>query len=275
MPRNDDTTDARRAMAEQRSARQSGVGRLDGKVAIITGGASGIGRATALLFAREGAAVVVVDIDEDAGRETAEAISRGSGQSLFVRANVAATEDAQAMVATTEQHFGRVDVLFNNAGILGPHAPIAEYPVEDWDQLIAVNLRGVFLGMKYTIPIMLKGGGGSIISTSSTAGVVGSYNVSAYCASKGGVIQLCRAAALEYGRRGIRVNAICPSSIDTPMFARAYDDEQTREKAIARHPIPRAGLPEEVANLALFLVSDEAAYCTGAVFMVDGGFTAG
>jgi NAD(P)-dependent dehydrogenase (short-subunit alcohol dehydrogenase family) len=250
------------------------MGKLDGKVAVITGAASGIGRATALLFAEEGAKVVVADWDEAKGRKTAEEIRAAGGEATFVRVDVSRPEDVQAMVETAVRDYGRLDVIFNNAGVEGEQAPTADCTLDNWERVININLRGVFLGMKYAIPHMLNGGG-VIINNASVAGLVGFRGIPAYCASKGGVIQLTRAAALEYAPQGIRVNAICPGVIWTPMVERfASTSDEARAALEAMEPIGRFGQPEEVARLALFLASDDSSFCTGAPFIVDGGFVA-
>jgi len=252
------------------------MGKLDGKVAIVTGAAAGIGRSTALLFAEEGAKVIVADWDEEKGRRVAAEISGAGGAAIFVRVDVSKPEDVQAMVQTAVETYGRLDVLFNNAGVEGEMVPTADCSLENWDRVIDINLKGVFLGMKYAIPAMLKSGGGSIINNASVAGLVGIANAPAYCASKGGVIQLTKATALEYARKGIRVNVICPGVILTPMIERfvAPDPEQIRKSLEAMEPIGRFGQPEEVARLVLFLASDDSSFCIGAPFVVDGGFVA-
>jgi len=251
------------------------MGRLDGKVAVITGAASGIGRATALLFADEGAKVVVADWDEAKGRRVAAEISGGGGSSTFVKVDVSKPEDVQAMVGTAVDAYGRLDVLFNNAGIEGETAPTADCSLENWERVIAINLKGVFLGMKYGIAAMLNSGGGSIINNASVAGLVGFPGIPAYSASKGGVIQLTKTAALEYAKQGIRVNVICPGVIWTPMVERfVAPSEEVRKTLEAAEPIGRFGQPEEVARLALFLACDDSSFCTGAPFVVDGGFVA-
>jgi NAD(P)-dependent dehydrogenase (short-subunit alcohol dehydrogenase family) len=247
------------------------MGRLDNKVAIVTGGGSGIGRAAAILFAREGASVVVADIT-GAEEETARSIGNSA---VAARADVSKSADVKAMIETARTRFRRLDILFNNAGIEGPQAATADCPEDDFDRVIAVNLRGVFLGMKYGIPAMLESGGGSIVNTASVAGLVGFAGLPAYSASKGGVIQLTRTAALEYATRNIRVNAICPGVIWTPMVERfAGGTSAGRDAMIAMEPVGRLGTPEEVAAMALYLASDESAFVTGTALPIDGGYVA-
>ncbi len=252
------------------------MGKLDGKAAIITGAASGIGRATALLFAREGARLALADVDPG-GQGVADEISQGGGTAIFVKTDVSKPEEVQALVRGTVEAYGRLDIMFNNAGIEGEQRFTADCSVENWDRVLAVNLKGVFLGMKYAIPEMLKNGGGVIVNTASTAGLTGYPSLPAYSASKGGVIQLTKTAALEYARKGIRVNCICPGGIFTPLverFTAGLPQEQIQKMVEMAHPIGRFGTPEEVARLALYLASDDASFCTGAPFIIDGGMTA-
>jgi NAD(P)-dependent dehydrogenase (short-subunit alcohol dehydrogenase family) len=251
------------------------MGKLDGKVAIVTGAASGIGRATALLFAAEGAKVTVADWDDSKGNQVAEEIVQSGGHAIFAKVDVSSPDDVQRMVETTVSEMGRVDVIFNNAGVEGEVAPTADCTLENFDRVIAINLKGVFLGMKYSIPEMLKNGGGVIINTASVAGIVGFQGIPAYCASKGGVIQLTKTAALEYAKQGIRANVICPGVIATPMVDRFIQTSAGIKEALeAQEPVGRFGTAEEVASLALFLACDDSAFCTGAPFVVDGGFIA-
>lgn len=249
-------------------------GRLMGKVAIVTGAASGIGRATAELFVAEGARVTAVDLDERAGSELA---ARHGDQMRYVRADVASGEDVQRFVNATANVFGGVDVLFNNAGI-AVFKPVDETSEEEWDRVIAVNLRACFLGIKYVTPRMRDRGGGSIINTASVHGFATAPAVGAYGASKHGVIGLTKNAALDLAKYRIRVNAVCPGAIDTPLMRsnlRAVGDEDEQFRNIsAAEPIGRVGRPEEIAQAALWLASDDSSFATGAPFLVDGGLVA-
>jgi NAD(P)-dependent dehydrogenase (short-subunit alcohol dehydrogenase family) len=247
--------------------------RLKDKVALITGGGSGIGRATSLLFAREGAKVVVADYATEGGEETVRLITAAGGTAMFVQADVSRSADVQRMIATTVQAYGRIDILFNNAGIEGPSAKIVNYPEEEWERVLAIDLTAVYLGMKYAIPEMLKQGGGVIISTASVAGMVGFPGSGAYGAAKAGVIQLTRTVALEYASKNIRVNCICPGVIRTPMAQRVMGD-RPEEAVVRMEPIGRLGTPEDIAHAALFLASDESSFATGAPFIIDGGYVA-
>jgi NAD(P)-dependent dehydrogenase (short-subunit alcohol dehydrogenase family) len=247
--------------------------RLKDKVALITGGGSGIGRATSLLFAREGAKVVVADYATEGGEETVRLITAAGGTAMFVQADVSRSADVQWMIATTVQAYGRIDILFNNAGIEGPSAKIVNYPEEEWERVLAIDLTAVYLGMKYAIPEMLKQGGGVIISTASVAGMVGFPGSGAYGAAKAGVIQLTRTVALEYASKNIRVNCICPGVIRTPMAQRVMGD-RPEEAVVRMEPIGRLGTPEDIAHAALFLASDESSFATGAPFIIDGGYVA-
>ena len=247
--------------------------RLKNKVAIITGGGSGIGRATCLLFAREGARVVVADYVAEGGNETVRQIAAANGQAVFVQTDVSKSADVQNMIGATIRNYGRVDVLFNNAGIEGPSAKLAHVKEEDWDRVIAIDLTSVYLGMKYVIPEMIKQGGGVILSTASVAGLVGFQGSGAYAAAKAGVINLTRLAALEYADKNIRVNCICPGVIETPMVERVLGG-RPRERVVRTEPIGRFGRPEDIANAALFLAGDESSFATGAPFIIDGGYVA-
>jgi NAD(P)-dependent dehydrogenase (short-subunit alcohol dehydrogenase family) len=249
-------------------------GKLEGKVAVITGAASGIGRATALLFVAEGGRVVLADWDESGGEGVAGEIAERGGEAFFQRTDVSQPGDVQALMDGAVKTYGRLDIVFNNAGVEGEMVPTADCSLENWDRVININLKGVFLGMKYAIPQMLRNGG-VIINNASIAGVVGFAGLPAYCASKGGVIQLSKAAALEYAKMGIRVNAICPGIIATPMVDRAIgESEEARKGFEALEPVGRFGTAEEVARLALYLASEDSSFCTGAPFIIDGGFVA-
>jgi NAD(P)-dependent dehydrogenase (short-subunit alcohol dehydrogenase family) len=252
-------------------------GRLEGKVALVTGAGSGIGRASALAFAREGAKVVVSDVAEERSRETIAAIVAGGGEATFVRADVSVPEDVAALVRAVVEAFGRLDCAHNNAGITGADTgvgPTHLHPEETWHRVIAVNLTGVWLCMKHETAQMLAQGGGAIVNTASAAGLIGLAGVSAYVASKHGVVGLTRTAALEYAQQGIRVNAVCPGYIRTPMTAAGFADPERRARNIAREPIGRYGEPEEVAEVVVWLCSDAASFVTGHALAVDGGYLA-
>jgi NAD(P)-dependent dehydrogenase (short-subunit alcohol dehydrogenase family) len=252
------------------------VGRLDGKVALITGAGSGIGRTTAMLFAREGAAVVVSDVVDEAGRGAVEEIEEGNGKATFVHADVSSSSDAQAMVRSAVRTFGRLDVLMNNAGIFHPADESVTNTEEDiWDRVMAINLKGVFLGCRYGIPAMLESGGGSIVNIASFVALMGAAAPQiAYTASKGGVLAMTREIAVEFARKGIRANALCPGPIETPLLAELLADPARRQRRLVHIPMGRFGRADEIANAALFLASDESSLVTGATFVVDGGITA-
>jgi NAD(P)-dependent dehydrogenase (short-subunit alcohol dehydrogenase family) len=250
--------------------------KLTGKVAIVTGAASGIGEATALLFGREGARQILADWDDKRGEAVAQKVREAGGEAVFVKTDVSKAEDVKAMVRAAVDNFGRLDVIFNNAGIEGEmNKPTADCTLENWQRVLSINLNGVFFGMKFAITEMLKTGGGSIINTASVAGLVGFGGIPAYCASKGGVVQLTKTAAIEYATQNVRVNVICPGVIATPMVERSIGNSEEARKAFeAVEPVRRFGTAEEVANVALFLASDDSSFCTGAPFIVDGGFVA-
>lgn len=249
-------------------------GRMAGKVALVTGGGSGIGRASAIGFAREGARVVVADIDAEAGQSTVDTIGSSGAQAIFVRTDVSKQADVEAMINTTIEAFGHMDCAFNNAGIEGTVGiPTADYSVDNWDRVIDINLKGVWLCMKYELSHMLKQGGGAIVNTASVAGLVGGTFGSAYYASKHGVVGLTKAAAIEYGGSAIRVNAVCPGVIRTEMAERVIKDRQDLEDSVtALHPLGRLGTPEEVAETVVWLSSDAASFVTGQAIAVDGGY---
>jgi len=255
-------------------------GRVSGKVALITGGGSGIGRATAIVFGRDGAKVAIADYNRDGGEQTVKMIKDAGGEATFIEANVAVAKQVEAMVARTVETYGRLDCAFNNAGIegeMGHGGPnnIADCSEENWARIMAINLTGVFLCMKYEIPQMLKHGGGSIVNTASAAGLIGLPGGTAYVASKHGVAGLTKSAALEYAKSGIRINAVCPGFIRTAMVERTIDGGAISEEAmIAAEPIGRIGRPEEIASVVLFLCSDDASFVTGIPMPVDGGYVA-
>jgi NAD(P)-dependent dehydrogenase (short-subunit alcohol dehydrogenase family) len=251
------------------------VGRVEGKVALVTGGASGIGRATALTFAREGAKLVVADMNADGGQQTVHMITENGGEAIFVRTDVSQAVEVQALISKTVETYGRLDCAHNNAGIAGGvRALTADYPEERWHQVIAVNLTGVWLCMKYEIPQMCSQGSGAIVNTASAWGLVGAPGASAYVASKHGVVGLTKTAALEYPQQGIRVNCVCPGVIETPMTERGLSDPELRARLLASEPIGRVGTPEEVAETVVWLCSDAASFVTGHAMSVDGGYVA-
>lgn len=253
------------------------MGRLEGKVALITGAGSGFGRATAILFTKEGAKVAVVDCVAEGGEETVRMIKGAGGEAIFVHADVSKTEDVERMTRTTVDTYGKLDILFNNAGICGKAVPLTEVTDEQWDKGISVNLKGAWLGMKYAIPEMLKSGGGVIINTASTAGILATPDVPVeYNVSKAGMIMLTKTAAAEFVTKSIRVNCICPAHCATPMVDKALaGNEKATEEFSQRQPVGRMGTMEEVAQAALFLASDEcSSFITGIALPVDGGYTA-
>ncbi len=250
-------------------------GRLSGKVALITGAASGIGRESALLFAAEGARVLVADLDVAASEATVAAIAKAGGEARAIRCDVSRGADLEAAVAAAEQHFGALHVLFNNAGIFPAKdgSPV-DTPDDVFDQVIAVNLKGVFFGCKYGIPALLRAGGGSIINTASFVAVMGAATSQiAYTASKGGVLAMTREIAVEYARQGIRANSLCPGPVNTPLLAEFLAAPEARARRFVHIPMGRLAEAPEIARAALFLASDEASYVTGTTFLVDGGIT--
>ena len=250
-------------------------GQLDGKVALITGAGSGIGRASALAFAREGAKVAVADIVVEGGEETVRMVKEAGGEAFFIKVDVSNAAEVEAMVNAVVDTYGRIDCAYNNAGIEGRLASTDEYPEDVFDKVIDINLTGVWLCMKYELPHMLKQGGGAIVNTASGAGLIGVAGMSAYVASKHGVVGLTKTAALEYAKSGIRVNSVCPGLIQTPMVERITADQpQLGEALVAAEPVGRTGKPEEIAESVVWLSSDAASFVTGHAMSVDGGFVA-
>jgi NAD(P)-dependent dehydrogenase (short-subunit alcohol dehydrogenase family) len=251
--------------------------RLEGKVALITGGNSGIGRATALLFAQEGARVAITGRDEARGQAVAAEIAAAGGQAIFLRSDVRFAEDCRRAVEATLERFGRLDILFNNAGLFYPHTVI-DCTEEEWDLTVDVGLKGTFLMSKYALPHLIAQGGGVIVNNASGWGLVGGDAAAAYCAAKGGVVLLTKAMAIDHARQGVRVNCVCPGDVDTPMLpadaqARGMKWEDYLASA-ANRPMGRIGRPEEIARAVLFLASDDSSFMTGAALAVDGGGTA-
>jgi len=250
--------------------------RLEDKVAIITGAGSGMGRVAAQMFAAEGAKVVVAEYDEKAGAETVDLVRSAGGEAAFVQTDVSKEADAAAMVAAAMDRYGKLDVLYNNAGVMPEldHS-VVDTDVDNWDQVMSINVRGVFLGCKYAIPHMAEQGSGSVINISSFVALLGcSVPQDAYTASKGAVLSLTRSLAVQFGPHGVRSNAICPGPIETPMLMEwLVKDEAARQKRLARNPTGRFGKPEEIVHVAIYLASDESRWTNGAHFVIDGGIS--
>jgi len=253
-------------------------GRVEGKVALITGAASGLGAASARRLAEEGAKVMLTDVAADAGRGVADQIAGAGGEAAFETHDVTSQADWEGVVAATLERFGRLDVLVNNAGVSGGMQALMSLDYETWRRVLAVNLDGVFFGLRYAGPAIAQGGGGSIVNISSILGKVGMAGAAAYCASKGGVALLTKAAALEWAPLGIRVNSVHPGFIDTPMVSGALqaleNANEMTDMIVSRHALARLGVPREIGDAVLFLASDESSFMTGAELVVDGGYTA-
>jgi NAD(P)-dependent dehydrogenase (short-subunit alcohol dehydrogenase family) len=247
---------------------------LGGKVAIVTGAASGIGRTTAEMFAAAGARTIVSDVDDNGGQETVRLIQEAGGEAAYVRADVSKPEDCEALAASAVDRFGRLDIGCNNAGIAGAQATTSEYGLDEWRRVLEINLSGVFYCMKYQIPRMLESGGGAIVNVASILGRVGFAGAPAYVAAKHGVVGLSANTAIEYAERGIRVNAVGPAFISTPLISAMETDPTLNEMLVSLHPMGRLGRPEEVASLILYLCSDQASFITGSYHAVDGGYLA-
>lgn len=253
--------------------------RLEGKAALITGAGSGIGRAMALLFAREGACLIVVDQHEEAVRETARQVTEAGGTATALRCDVTQGDQVKAAIDACVGAYGRIDVLCNNAGVVGSTTTVVDTPEDAWDRAFAVNVKGVYWGCKHAVPHMIAQGKGAIVNTASVAGMVGIPNRAPYCASKGAVIALTKAMAVDHVGQGVRVNCICPGTVDSPwvrvgLLANEPDPAAAYAALAARQPMGRLGLPEEIALAAVYLASDESAFCTGSELVIDGGLVA-
>ena len=253
------------------------MGKLNGKVAVITGAASGMGRASALLFASEGASVVLTDLNSQGGETAVAECAAAGGHAVFQRTDVTSEADIKAAVERAMKEYGRLDIMFNNAGIAGATGPIEKVDSNDWDRTLGTLLRAVYLGMKYSIPEIRKSGGGSIISTSSIAGLRGVGYLAAYSAAKAAVVNLTQSVAIEVGHDKIRVNCICPGGVNTPLIHRGVQGafEESERRMAKMQPIPRAGRPEDIARMALFLASDDSEWISGTAMVVDGGLNTG
>jgi len=250
------------------------MGLVEGKVAIVTGAGSGIGRASAQAFAREGAKVVVADVVVEGAKQTVDMIRDSGGEATFVRCDVSKAVDVEALVKAAVDKYGRLDCAHNNAGVEGAMGATADYTEVEWDRVIDINLKGTWLSMKYEIPQMIAGGGGAIVNTASALGLVGSRGMPAYCTSKFGINGVTKVAALEYAQAGIRVNSVCPGVISTPMIERLLAEQPEMEAGfVAATPVGRLGRPEEIAEAAVWLCSDRASFVTGHNMVVDGGYT--
>ncbi len=248
--------------------------RFAGKSVLVTGAGSGIGRAAALAFSGEGARLIISDVDDAGGQSTTEMIRDRGGEAEFVQADVSRAADCAAMVERASSCFGRLDVAFNNAGINLQVAPIVDIEEAQWQRIVAINLTGVFLSMKYEIPVMKRTGGGTIVNTASVGGLIGTAGVTAYCATKHGVVGLTKSAALDHIRDGIRINAICPGGTLTPMLAEWFKHAEVERAALSQTPIGRMADPAEIAQAVLFLASEESSFMVGHAMVADGGLTA-
>jgi NAD(P)-dependent dehydrogenase (short-subunit alcohol dehydrogenase family) len=246
--------------------------RLNGKVGIVTGASSGIGRAIALLFARQGAKITVADVNREGGEETVSLLGQYGNQAIFYRTDISNSGQVESMVTATVEQFERLDILVNNAAHMKDWKPVLETTEEEWDRSIEVSLKGAFLCSKFAIPEMMKAGGGSIVNISSVGGLVGFASYAAYCSAKGGLIQLTKSLAIDYGLSNIRANAVCPGAIETGISPKGTDDKLYQYQ-IDMSVLGRTGRPEEVANAALFLASEESSFVTGTTLTVDGGWT--